>query len=126
MNPKILANVLEERVREEGMSSVDTFVQFLQARSALHLLPSVLSELKRRKVALSDGNRLMLTTSHDVSDKLVAEVQQWVDTSAGTTVSVKVDPTLIGGFRAVYKNKLYDASLKTKLHQLRQRLLHSL
>lgn len=88
-----------------------------------------LDSMKRAYDAMADERagrvRATVTTAHDLSSGMAAEVQQALASATGkdVVVSYDVDPTLIGGVVAKIGDLVIDASVRARLEQLRQQLL---
>lgn len=69
--------------------------------------------------------RVVVETAEPLTPQLEAEVRASLEGVTGKTVllDTRVDPALIGGMIARVGGKVYDASVRNRLHQLRQTLL---
>jgi len=89
-------------------------------------LASLLGNLFREFELLADAEagrvRAHVTTATQLSAELVAEVKATLETSTGKIVFVEssVDPELIGGMVVKVGSIVYDASVRSRLEQLRQ------
>ena len=65
-----------------------------------------------------------IASAKDLSDEQKKEVERSLEAKLGKSIraNYQVDPQLIGGIRARVASREYDASVKGKLEQMRQRL----
>jgi F-type H+-transporting ATPase subunit delta len=69
--------------------------------------------------------RVLVKTAEPLSPQLEAEVRSALETATGKQIRLRaeIDSALIGGMTARIGSKLYDASVRTRLEEVRQRLL---
>jgi F-type H+-transporting ATPase subunit delta len=71
--------------------------------------------------------RAEIKTAVALDEKTYAEVQDFIAKSTGKNIELKttVQPELIGGIVVKMEDRLFDASIKGKLQQLKQELLNT-
>ena len=111
MKPEVYAKAMHT-LSAQGVSAAEIVAgatASLKARGMLRLLPQVLSSFKRLAVrASSKGAVLTVAREADVAAfKGVAAID--------AETAVKVDESIIGGYRLESKGKLIDNSFKTHL-----------
>lgn len=69
--------------------------------------------------------RVVVQTAEPMSDELQADVKGALEAQTGKTIVIEpqVDPELIGGMIARVGGKVYDSSVRTRLHQIKNALL---
>ena len=69
----------------------------------------------------------MVTTASKLTAALEKEVKATLEKATGKEILLEanIDPSLIGGMVAQVGGKVFDASVKTRLSELRQQLLDS-
>lgn len=107
-------------------SSLENTVRLLNDRSKLQALPGI----SRALIELADQRagrvRGVVTSAQPLGPELLAQLTQELAALSGKQVVVetRTDPSLIGGVSAQVGSMLYDGSLRTQLHQLRQQLVN--
>ena len=84
-------------------------------------LPSIIRAFKEL-VALRRGSQVAkVTSASKLTQAQLTQLKSRLKAETGKTVEVEtsVDPDLLGGFVVKFGSRLYDASLKTKLEDLR-------
>ncbi|WP_298911898.1 F0F1 ATP synthase subunit delta [uncultured Algimonas sp.] len=90
-------------------------------------LPAIISAFNEL-VALRRGSQVArVTSAAKLTQAQLTELQSQLKTETGQTVEIEtaIDPDLLGGFVVKLGSRLYDASLKTKLEDLRLALKHA-
>lgn len=104
---------------------VSNFIKLLLDKNRFTVLP----EITRAYDAMADERagrvRATVTTAHELSPAMAAEVEASLTASTGKTVVVRfdTDPSLIGGIVAKIGDLVIDASVRARLDQVRQQLL---
>ncbi len=94
---------------------------FLKKSHLLPLMPAVLGFLKKKAEEEGKRDTLAITSATNLSENIVDRISDLVHRDLGTipgSVSVTVDKSLVGGFVAVYKGKVFDGSVETMLTSL--------
>jgi F0F1-type ATP synthase delta subunit len=123
MNSKNLAESLIALVND-GMSERDAlakFFDYVQANNLEFQLPQVLRHLERISREEQDFESVQVQTPFPLDDGAVNAIKTKLG-AGDAQVSVSEHPDLIGGFRAMYKGMLYDASMQNVLKQLQGQL----
>ncbi len=108
--------------RDKVSATSEAFVLFvLKKRRTINLkgIAAAYMDLYRasRGIVLSE-----VTTATEADASILDALRDKVAATTGKTVEMesKVDPRLLGGFRISYDNNMYDATLSTKMEQLRK------
>lgn len=94
----------------------------LLVRSHLtHLFPAIVEILKTKVEQGSKQDTISITSATPLSENVVDRISDLAHKDVGTipnSVSMTVDKSLVGGFVAVYKGKVFDGSVATMLNSL--------
>ena len=97
------------------------FLGFLAANRRASSLPAVIASFERRAAAARGAVSAEVTTAQPLTDAqakgLAAALRQAL--GKDPEIETKVDPALLGGIKVKVGSRLYDASLKSKLDQLK-------
>ena len=113
--------VLEAVLPRLGVDQmVANFIRLVLDKDRFNALPDIAREY--RTLADSSANRVRatVTTAFAASAQLQSEIASALSASTGKTVIVdsKVDSSLLGGMVARVGDRVFDASLRTRLEQL--------
>lgn len=101
--------------------AADALTAFLKKSHLLPLMPAVLVFLKKKAEEEGKRDTLAITSATNLSENIVDRISDLAHRDLGTipgSVSVTVDKSLVGGFVAVYKGKVFDGSVETMLTSL--------
>lgn len=121
-------NVLVEALkRAKAVSLTRNLAHLMLDKNRLASLPEVLEAYREMADARSGRARVLVETAEALSPQLEAEVRASLEQVTGKKVilDVSVNPDLIGGMVARVGGKVYDASVRARLEQLRQTLLRT-
>lgn len=105
-DPKILAKKVVETLGNSSHASE---------------LPNIISYLERLK---SEEQRKSLCQIESASKLSTKEIDAIKTIFGASEASLKVDPSLLGGFRAEYDDLLFDATLKKEFDTIRETLIN--
>ena len=100
---------------------VGKLLLMLAERDRLTLLPDLTAVYQERLEQLQQVVRAEVTTAEPLAAEHLAALQQRLASATGSTVRVttRVDPSILGGVKVRVGSRLYDASLRSKLDQLK-------
>lgn len=101
--------------------AVGALTAFLKKSHLLPLMPAVLGLLKKKAEEEGKRDTLVITSATDLQENVVDRISDLAHKDLGTipgSVSLTVDKSLVGGFVAVYKGKVFDGSVETMLTSL--------
>ncbi len=101
------------------------FLMALADNERLGKLPGIVGSLAEMVDAVDGRVEVTVTTSAPIDEDSVRSLRERIASKMpGSTPVIKtiVDPTMIGGIRLQVGDKLFDASVQTKLRQLRDQL----
>jgi F-type H+-transporting ATPase subunit delta len=120
--------VLDAVLAKLGVAgTVASFLRLLADRGRFGSLPAIVAEATKLADLRAGRVRIQVTTVDALSPELEAELAAAFGRVTGKTVVLepKVDPSLLGGLVARVGSRVYDASLKSRLTDLTNRLLHA-
>ena len=106
---------------------MQNFLRLLLEKQRFSFLPAIASDARRQADALAGRARAVVTTASKMSASMEKEVKNTLQKATGKEIllEAQIDPSLIGGMVAQVGGKVFDASVKTRLEELRQQLLDS-
>ena len=109
---------LADRLSLSG--TLRNFLLLLQERNRMACLPAIFSSYSVLADALSGVVRPVITTALPLGDARIAEIKGALEKSTGKKVSltVEIDPALIGGVVTKIGDKVLDGSVKTQLTRI--------
>lgn len=107
---------------EEVLSKLLKFVKKYRLENSL---PQILSNIKKEADKEKRNKTLFVETSHDISKDVLSKISNYVSVPENTTVSVSKNESLLGGFRAYFKDRKIDGSVDNALKRLATRLLEN-
>lgn len=109
-----------------GVSELTRNLLFvLNDKGRMALLPEVVQLYHGFADARAGRVRVLVETAEPLTPQLEAEVIAALEgvTGKDVVIETQVDPTLIGGLVARIGSVVYDASIRTRLENIKQRLL---
>lgn len=117
----ILAAIFEGKVGTE----VFEFVKLLAGKGRSSDLPGMLDAFQRLVDRRMNVAPATITTAVELDDAQRKRVVEAVQQSSGCSIraTFNVDPTVIGGFRARFSDRMIDATVRHQLERLQETLL---
>lgn len=114
-----------DSILEDALPETRNLVKLLLERQRLEILPDIYDAFTEAWLAERGIARAEVTTSEPLSTDQERAVKARLEEIVGKQVemSLTVDPDIIGGIVARVGDHLYDGSVRTKLRQLRTRML---
>jgi len=122
-NKRAVVEQLMDRLQPS--SPVRKLLLLLADRDRLELFPDMLDIYRERLMEHMKVIKAEVTTAVPISGDRAAQMQQRLASATGRTVTMtmKVDPDIIGGVVTRIGGTVYDGSVATQLAAMRQRLL---
>lgn len=114
--------ILKDVIAKLSLSgSVANFLQVLLDRGRIGCLPQIVQSYESLADELSGVVRPLLVSAVSLEDAQVEEMKSALSKATGKKVvlSVKVDPSLIGGVVTKIGDKVFDGSVRTQLDRIR-------
>lgn len=117
-----LTEALTSMSQKHGDKKAVTALHSFLTRSHLeHLFPTILSILKTKSIQENKEDTIFITGATPLKENSIDRIADLAHKEVGTipaSVSTTVDKSLVGGFVAVYKGKVFDGSVATILNSL--------
>ena len=105
---------------EENTANLDAkFFDFIEKRNLTAQLPSILFHLEKIVEQDKEKKGIQIETAHDIKYDTVKHIKTFLSADHLPEV-LKIKKELIGGFRAKWNGKIYDASIKNSLKKLEE------
>jgi F-type H+-transporting ATPase subunit delta len=106
---------------------LQNFLKLLLDKQRFAHLPAIAADARRQADELAGRARAVVTTASKLTAAMEKEVKATLEKATGKEILLEahIDPSLIGGMVAQVGGKVFDASVKTRLSELRQQLLDS-
>ena len=104
---------------------VSNFIRVVQEKGRMPVLPAIAERYALLADKLAGRVRALVTTAVPLDAAMTAQVKASLEAATGKTILIDpvVDPDILGGLVAQVEGRVYDASLQTRLLNLRQTLL---
>ena len=122
-----LDSVLE---RVELNKHVSNFIRLVQSKNRMSLFHQIVSSYQTQTDKISGRIRASVTTALDLDMAEKDDIRQTLAAAAGVNtdqifIEYSIDPEIIGGVVARVGNLLYDASVRSRLTEIKSSLLNS-
>ena len=116
--------LLSSLIKEGASLSLRRLIALLLKRKRMGSLQRILMAYHRHYLEQKNLHPLTLCTAAPLSEELLRRICRHVEERVGGEVipNLKVDSTLLGGFRLQVDDYLYDASIASRLRRLKQAL----
>jgi F0F1-type ATP synthase delta subunit len=122
---KVLAQTLMKISNSENADiKISGFFDYLREKNLMGLLPQIKYHIHREGNKTSAENTLIISIKHDISDSEIDDIKSLVGADMSVSVEIIKEPSMVGGFSAIYQGNIYDGSLRNQLTQMRTRLTH--
>ena len=123
---RVLVAVLDVMGQRRGFHPVTrNFLRLILDKGRFAAVPEVIRQFELLADGKANRERVVVETAEALSPDLLHLVRTTLERATGRTIVVepKVNPALIGGMVARVGGKVYDASIKSRLTEIRQQLL---
>jgi len=120
-NAEILARVVWNLAQDDSLpveEKVDKFIAYCQKYNLFYLLPKVLFLLRLKRQRLGEEEKARVVTALPLDKDTEKFIWQLAQIDKQAEVDVEEDKKIIGGVIVKYRNKIFDASLKTQLEKI--------
>lgn len=117
-------------LRRVVVGAEPAFMNFLEALLERHRMPAIFRIRARYEELWDEENRLLpvsVTSATELDEGTVASIGDRIAESTGQTVELSshVDPDILGGIVLRVGNVILDASIRSRLNQLRKQVAHA-
>ncbi|MCJ7832792.1 MAG: ATP synthase F1 subunit delta [Deltaproteobacteria bacterium] len=119
------SNLLKAILEKAGLSpTVNSFIRLLLAKGRIRYLEDISLYYAQLTDELSNIKRAMVTAAVQLSDDIIQRIQATLKevVQKEVVVTVKQDPSIIGGIVAQVGDLTLDGSLRTQLKSLKESL----
>ncbi len=116
------ARSIDAILARAGLSGLTgNFIRLVAAKRRLFALPDMIRAFRELVSDAKGIVRAQVTLAEPASDRVMNEITQALRdiAKAEVAVSVKIDPSLIGGLIVKVGSRMVDASVRTKLNSIR-------
>ena len=101
------------------------FITLITKKGRENLLPEIIGAVDHQYNEMQNITAATLTTAVNVDASVVKDIESKLKTSEGSVdIKTKVDSNIIGGYVLEIGDKIYDASVKRKIKDLRKELIN--
>jgi F-type H+-transporting ATPase subunit delta len=104
--------------------TTESFFDIMIRKGRESILPEILHSFIEQYKDYKHISTITIKTAAPMPDSVIADLREKLVASHAAKenleIEVKVDPNLIGGFTLEFEGKQYDASMATKLNELRK------
>ena len=118
--------VVEAIAVKKGFSSTTkNFLLLLVDRGRLSLLPDILRSYQGLSDEKAGRMKATVVTASQLTEPLIKEIVSSLEKKTGKKISIssEVDPALLGGVVIKIGDIIYDGSIKTQLHKLKDNIM---
>jgi F-type H+-transporting ATPase subunit delta len=123
---KIFNNLFEGKVDKITLS----FFNIILVKGRETYLPEIAEEFINQYKKINNISTITLTTATKIEAKVLDEIKSKFEASSNTRSKIEIiqkeNESLIGGFTIEFDDRLYDASVKHKLDQLKKEFSNNL
>ena len=122
---EVKRGVVEAIASKKGFTSTTkNFLLLLVDKGRLPLLPEMYRSYQKLSDEKAGRVNATVVTASELTDPLIKEIVTSLEKKTGKKVSLssEIDPALIGGVVIKIGDIIYDGSIKTQLHKLRDNI----
>ena len=116
--------VVKGVAKSQLSAAADNFLRAVIDNGRLSALPEMAAQYREHVNAQSGSSDAVVYSAFPIEGPALAEVSSWLETrfNRRLNVTVAIDTALIGGIRAVVGDEVLDASVKSRLDQMKTAL----
>lgn len=120
---RVLHELLADRIGRPAMGLLHVLID---KRREL-LLDNIADEFDRYRDLREGRQHVYLTAARPVSEDQLSEIRERLEEATGKKILIhqKIDPRVVGGLRIKVGDKVIDGTVRRRLQQLRQALVHT-
>lgn len=111
-----LSHKIAKLIVEKNLK-IDDVVESLQTYNLISLLPSILEQAKRMNKDVSLRDTIQIESPFPIGEKALAHIKRMVGNDIAPH-EVTINKNILAGFKARFKEKLYDGSAERIIKQL--------
>ncbi|NCG20017.1 MAG: ATP synthase F1 subunit delta [Rhodobacterales bacterium] len=121
-------SVIEELLPKLALHKLSSnFLRLVNTKGRMAVVGDIAEVYGRLADERAGRIKVFVTTAESMTDAMAAEVQDAMSKTTGKEVILEttVDASLIGGMIAKVGGTVYDSSIRSRLTQIKQQLLHA-
>lgn len=111
-----LSKKIAKLIVEKGVN-IEDVAEALKSYGLLSLMPSVLDQVKRISKSVLMKDTLKIETPFEISEESIKRIKSLVGDERASH-EITINKNILAGFKARFKEKLYDASAERIIKQL--------
>jgi F-type H+-transporting ATPase subunit delta len=124
VNPAKKQTIFQRLFAGKISKMTESFFKIMIRKGRESILPEILDSFIEQYKEYKNISTIVIKTAAPMPDAVIANLRKKLEASHAAKenleIEVKVDSSLIGGFILEFEGKQYDASMATKLHELRK------
>ena len=124
INPAKKKTIFQRLFTGKLTKTTESFFKIMIRKGRESILPEILDAFIEQYKEYKHISTILIKTAAPMPDSVIADLREKLLASHtakdNLEIEVKVDPTLIGGFTLEFEGRQYDASMATKLNELRK------
>lgn len=118
---KALISLIEDDKKDAKKVASD-FEAFMRKYGLESRIGSVVFHLEAEAKRKAEREKVSITLARETSDELIEKIKKALGAKNGTDTQIEYDESLLSGFNANYKDRLYEANLSNILEELKKTL----
>jgi len=118
---KILYNLTKDAKDDDLSERIDAFVGLLKKNQSLNKVSYIIKEFEAYVRKVENCENAEIKTARLLSEKNLEEIKKFFKLYGETRT--QIDENILGGVIVRVGNKIFDASLKTQIAKLKQKLI---
>lgn len=122
---KDIANAMISMIEDDGKNPelvAESFFRFAEKYGLKGMTKDVLKKVEEFVAIIKNKNKVRVTFTRKEDEYFAEKVKKIIGTEKDAKVDVCFDEGMLGGFKAEYKNKMYNNSLVMRIDKLRDKL----
>lgn len=110
---------------EDGKSPdevAENFAKFSRRYNLENGMRGVVMHLDAEAAKRKEKNSATVVLAEETSEEAIEKIKKYINLPGDADINISLDKELLAGFRAHYKDKLYEADLASRLEKLRVKL----
>lgn len=125
MKTKDIARALISLVEDDNLDPVnvvDNFMRYVKKYNMEGMAKNVLTVIENEVQKATERKTVYINTAYETSSSLYEKIKEQLKIPSNAPTSVTVQKEMLGGFKILYKDILYEYSLRSRLENLRIKL----
>ena len=118
---KILYELTKDFKEKDLKKNVEAFVDLLKKNQNLNKISYIIKEFELYAQKTEGKEKAIIRSARPLSEKMLEEIKKSLELKG--EIVTENDPEIIGGVIVKIGNKIFDASIKTQINKLKQKLI---